>query len=348
MSAAQLVFHQAVRGAPSLHRGWRTPDPSPTRACEGLPGCLRGAGEWVVELSESAVALPLPESSWARLQAEQPQLKFDTTAKKDLCLTTAKEDLDLLSTPKGQSLAWSAEAAPLGEDFAAREWAGYPTAPSTPRGHTVAWSAKAVPPEELGDDRKWVGYTTTPSTTHASGSSTPTEPTEEGPFCATAAALAELEATSGAAPAARPAAGAPPGAWALGASCQPSAAAAAAAFPSDCCGHSALPGPACAAMPVHALWLPAALVPFVGLESLMTAQRTTEVAARPEVPVCVSVGSVGHPHACAEACKFAWKRRGCKDGAACVRCHLCAWQKHGSKKDFGEAKPAWAFVALEL
>lgn len=46
----------------------------------------------------------------------------------------------------------------------------------------------------------------------------------------------------------------------------------------------------------------------------------------------VSRGSVGHPYACAEACKYAMKARGCKDGADCNRCHLCTWKKSDKKK----------------
>mmetsp|Transcript_60928 Transcript_60928/g.122145 ORF Transcript_60928/g.122145 Transcript_60928/m.122145 type:complete len:244 (+) Transcript_60928:118-849(+) len=38
-----------------------------------------------------------------------------------------------------------------------------------------------------------------------------------------------------------------------------------------------------------------------------------------------SCGSVGHPHACAMACKYVLKPRGCKDGSSCNRCHLCKW-----------------------
>jgi len=37
-------------------------------------------------------------------------------------------------------------------------------------------------------------------------------------------------------------------------------------------------------------------------------------------------GSVGHPEACAEPCKYATKSRGCKDGLDCQRCHLCHWR----------------------
>lgn len=40
-----------------------------------------------------------------------------------------------------------------------------------------------------------------------------------------------------------------------------------------------------------------------------------------------SVGSIGHPFKCALACKYATKANGCKDGHACVRCHMCRWSK---------------------
>jgi len=43
----------------------------------------------------------------------------------------------------------------------------------------------------------------------------------------------------------------------------------------------------------------------------------------------VSMGTVGHPHACGDACKYAQKPRGCKDGMQCRRCHLCKWRKYG-------------------
>jgi hypothetical protein len=44
----------------------------------------------------------------------------------------------------------------------------------------------------------------------------------------------------------------------------------------------------------------------------------------------VSRGSVGHPYSCAEACKYAKKKRGCKDGSSCDHCHLCDWKRYES------------------
>mmetsp|Transcript_48820 Transcript_48820/g.116065 ORF Transcript_48820/g.116065 Transcript_48820/m.116065 type:complete len:274 (-) Transcript_48820:47-868(-) len=40
-----------------------------------------------------------------------------------------------------------------------------------------------------------------------------------------------------------------------------------------------------------------------------------------------SLGSRGHPYMCADACKYVKKRRGCKDGPNCDRCHLCSWSQ---------------------
>eukprot|EP00927_Polykrikos_kofoidii_P051640 TRINITY_DN45434_c0_g1_i1.p1 TRINITY_DN45434_c0_g1~~TRINITY_DN45434_c0_g1_i1.p1 ORF type:complete len:251 (-),score=29.77 TRINITY_DN45434_c0_g1_i1:56-808(-) len=46
---------------------------------------------------------------------------------------------------------------------------------------------------------------------------------------------------------------------------------------------------------------------------------------KPEEPV-ISIGSVGHPHNCGLACKFTQKKRGCRKGAKCTRCHFCTWE----------------------
>eukprot|EP00440_Ansanella_granifera_P004583 gb/GFBE01004968.1/.p1 GENE.gb/GFBE01004968.1/~~gb/GFBE01004968.1/.p1 ORF type:complete len:354 (+),score=65.78 gb/GFBE01004968.1/:1-1062(+) len=46
-----------------------------------------------------------------------------------------------------------------------------------------------------------------------------------------------------------------------------------------------------------------------------------------DVATLPSLGSLGHPHYCQFACKYFFKSRGCKDGANCVRCHLCPWTR---------------------
>lgn len=47
----------------------------------------------------------------------------------------------------------------------------------------------------------------------------------------------------------------------------------------------------------------------------------------PESRSQTSRGTLGHPHACAMACKFYATKRGCKDGEDCVHCHMCPWKR---------------------
>lgn len=54
-------------------------------------------------------------------------------------------------------------------------------------------------------------------------------------------------------------------------------------------------------------------------------ERLHEVVNKHNQPVQVSKGSNGHPYSCADACKFASKARGCRDGTGCDHCHLCRW-----------------------
>jgi len=58
-------------------------------------------------------------------------------------------------------------------------------------------------------------------------------------------------------------------------------------------------------------------------------------------PICeVSAGTVGHPFTCAAPCKYATKSGGCKDGAACDRCHLCKWKRSTESRRCGSS--AWS------
>lgn len=58
-----------------------------------------------------------------------------------------------------------------------------------------------------------------------------------------------------------------------------------------------------------------------------------------------SRGSIGHPHSCAAGCKYIKKPRGCKDGADCERCHLCAFRNSKQKKVVKEDSPSPATTA---
>jgi hypothetical protein len=64
------------------------------------------------------------------------------------------------------------------------------------------------------------------------------------------------------------------------------------------------------------------------------AEEATPVPCSPqslEPNVVLSQGSIGHPDSCSEACKYASRARGCKDGADCDRCHLCEWKRPPKK-----------------
>jgi len=64
-------------------------------------------------------------------------------------------------------------------------------------------------------------------------------------------------------------------------------------------------------------------------------EREQEAQETLEQPV-LSIGSMNHPHACSGlACKYAWKSRGCKEGADCSRCHLCVWTRAGERAAYG-------------
>eukprot|EP00931_Biecheleriopsis_adriatica_P022398 TRINITY_DN14404_c0_g1_i1.p1 TRINITY_DN14404_c0_g1~~TRINITY_DN14404_c0_g1_i1.p1 ORF type:complete len:517 (-),score=94.73 TRINITY_DN14404_c0_g1_i1:21-1571(-) len=55
---------------------------------------------------------------------------------------------------------------------------------------------------------------------------------------------------------------------------------------------------------------------------------------------CVSLGSIGHPHQCASACRFMKRAAGCIHGTSCARCHLCVWSKATLKLE--KAAKTWA------
>lgn len=81
-------------------------------------------------------------------------------------------------------------------------------------------------------------------------------------------------------------------------------------------------------------------------EEIMECQPALLEALPPGV--VFSCGSVGHPDACNEPCKYARKKRGCKDGLACSRCHLCTWyHKRCSKQDNSNAVDDVEAVVVE-
>lgn len=62
-------------------------------------------------------------------------------------------------------------------------------------------------------------------------------------------------------------------------------------------------------------------------------------AAELKMPVR-SLGTMGHPFACASPCRYVKRKGGCRDGADCPNCHECFWTKsRGFGVNMAEALP---------
>lgn len=58
------------------------------------------------------------------------------------------------------------------------------------------------------------------------------------------------------------------------------------------------------------------------------AQRAGQIATAADPPLSqFSAGSMGHPHTCADACRYLRRKLGCRLGAGCPHCHLCHWSR---------------------
>mmetsp|Transcript_1967 Transcript_1967/g.4331 ORF Transcript_1967/g.4331 Transcript_1967/m.4331 type:complete len:210 (-) Transcript_1967:225-854(-) len=197
----QLVFHEATRGAPSLCRGWRTPDPSPTRSCQGLPGCA-GAGEWVEE----------PVSEHPAWQEQLPIHRPGATSLPRPALGMPQVDFTLEGLPG--------------------EWEG-----------------------SLYDNAQ------TPRHDNLSGF---------GPSPQTLTVTVEERRDADLLDRAR----------------------------------EQTPSP-----------------------KRRSSRDCSPWSSEEAVPPLPSLGSAGHPETCKGACKYFWKKRGCKDGANCDHCHICEWKR---------------------
>jgi len=91
-------------------------------------------------------------------------------------------------------------------------------------------------------------------------------------------------------------------------------------------------------------WIPSAVLPvnvsaFPLPAAATVARKPTARATATMVTTQVpSVGSKGHPHSCAAACKYVKRKGGCRMGAACELCHLCFWQRQSATQD-SQAQP---------
>mmetsp|Transcript_9879 Transcript_9879/g.26024 ORF Transcript_9879/g.26024 Transcript_9879/m.26024 type:complete len:222 (-) Transcript_9879:41-706(-) len=74
-------------------------------------------------------------------------------------------------------------------------------------------------------------------------------------------------------------------------------------------------------------------VPVLDLsKAIPLPEKVFEPESVVSTPGPMSLGSVGHPLACGEPCKYAWRKKGCKDGVSCDRCHFCEWSRYAKRR----------------
>jgi len=73
------------------------------------------------------------------------------------------------------------------------------------------------------------------------------------------------------------------------------------------------------------------------LVSLLGGEEPFGVKAQATVKPDVSLGTMGHPHTCAEPCKYVRRKGGCMYGNACKNCHACLWSRPSGQKAEAEA-----------
>eukprot|EP00930_Biecheleria_cincta_P047434 TRINITY_DN3288_c0_g1_i1.p1 TRINITY_DN3288_c0_g1~~TRINITY_DN3288_c0_g1_i1.p1 ORF type:complete len:425 (+),score=85.70 TRINITY_DN3288_c0_g1_i1:42-1316(+) len=75
------------------------------------------------------------------------------------------------------------------------------------------------------------------------------------------------------------------------------------------------------------------LVSLLGGEAPFGVQSKAQETVKPEI----SLGTMGHPHTCAEPCKYVRRKGGCMHGKACANCHACEWSRSSGQKAQAEA-----------
>mmetsp|Transcript_73238 Transcript_73238/g.212098 ORF Transcript_73238/g.212098 Transcript_73238/m.212098 type:complete len:326 (+) Transcript_73238:109-1086(+) len=282
MAAARLVFCDSERGLPVLRRGWRTPDPSPTRGSEGLPRCGPKLCDIVAEEDEEEGEVMTPRRrcleffvAAARRGAKRDAARTPSpvpagalpVATSGMWYLQAAADVSGSSTPlrsfDGGSSADEEQGSPMFLPMSA-PWRAEDGQVGIDGEVKVALSSKGATDAAIGDSYAFL-LLCKPQQSPGSGKGVPHGGNT----------LADWDVNANVAEdAASVAMGRPLGANHLDA------------------------------------W--AIKVSPDGSEGLDDAQ------------FCIpSIGSAGHPHKCAEFCKYAKKAKGCKDGAACNRCHLC-------------------------
>eukprot|EP00443_Scrippsiella_acuminata_P004367 CAMPEP_0115190454 /NCGR_PEP_ID=MMETSP0270-20121206/12033_1 /TAXON_ID=71861 /ORGANISM="Scrippsiella trochoidea, Strain CCMP3099" /LENGTH=285 /DNA_ID=CAMNT_0002603665 /DNA_START=53 /DNA_END=910 /DNA_ORIENTATION=- len=270
--AVQVVYYQPTRGPPELHRGWRTPDPSPTRGVsEGLPGCksmqffLEAHMHHKDSKASTGVDAWLESSAAGRTSSPAHRGRANTWG--DGCGGSSGGDRGLQVQDKLHELSRT----------------------PSPGSALSKCTDKALPTAAWCDERQDDVRTPRGLALAAAGHPHLVLPAAAQRQFVAPARAEDFSAFPAAAPAPPPPR--PPGR-------------------------------------------------FVRPIKTATVQKASELGAPSTKVPLVSLGSVGHPKTCAEACKFVLKGRGCKDGAACSRCHQCEWRRYPAKKGSAAAGKA--------
>ncbi|CAK0819990.1 unnamed protein product [Prorocentrum cordatum] len=313
-----------VRAPPGLSRGWRTPDPSPTRIGAAMPSQL---------VSVRVRAPPGLSRGWRTPDpSPTPTSPTPTRTSNGLlnCATSAWKVMDL---PDGLDDRARGSPSALGQRERAADTACASTAPRD-RGR----AAVCLQLEPRIDDRVLVEASTPRGHDHQDARRAPVRGAASGACGDSASAAHALSsvAMAGASPVA---------AWTRIRTPSPEGRLSSAPHAPPAWQWGALAEkppqwmpfrqPAAEPAPPPPPPPPPAPVGTAAPPGQGPVRKANFAAARQEtappdgvgVPrssrAVLSVGSVGHPYACQAPCKYVRKARGCKDGAACDRCHAC-------------------------
>jgi len=334
---SQLVLSVRERATPGLNRGWRTPDPSPTRTSNGLPHC--GASSWEVADLPALPDEDARDGSPDQIErvggacADAARSKQGSRGRSlELELYIDDEELTEVTTPRGHDQvaygpskrgvlsSFSGDCstfAPKAPPHVPQAWARIRT--PSPEARTLASHAPPPPQGMAEKPPQWMPFRQHPLYHDAQQGATPD------------AAWARIRTPS---PEARTLAPHAPSAWSQGMAEKPPQRMMPFWQP---LAEAPPPPPAPAAAPAQRDRT-RANAPRTA--TVMAKQNKKKKSCQP--PACIgmpnefvgvlSVGSVGHPYSCQDPCKYVRKTRGCKDGADCSHCHVCVWNRYEASR----------------
>lgn len=318
-NVARLVFCQPQRGLPALSRGWRTPDPSPSRDAADLPGCGPASPRWKSHGLQLEQQQQASSASQGSASASGPGAG-DFPLRSDLLLGPSVLDQE-------QTRASMYRAHASQQEMVAH---AFQHAPSTSATWTASATVAKVFFEGIGTDQAAKVYLTDGDDYHE----------VHDKVGLAALVSASRNAVDAAAETWFPVQGVATGLLARGQLQEEQP-------------QSQVPpqeeeeeeeveeaeeeqekeeAARCEVEEAAVASTELRCVPCSGSEAALVAEGA---------PMVPSLGSIGHPYTCAEFCKYAKKARGCKDGAACDRCHLCTAKRMESTPPLRRRRRPW-------